>query len=131
MKKGNFFCPSFIFLFLLFLFLSFQFSLAQVDPQVLEGENYLDELGQGTDVLEKRDLILLIFSIVRYLLGLIGVAAVIVIISAGYSWMTAAGNEEKVKKAKAVLQNGIIGLVVIMIAYALTIFVFKLIRGEL
>lgn len=125
MGKRRKFWVWFIFLFLL---LPFKPVVAQLDPEVLEGEDYLNELGRGTEVLEKRALIPLLFNILRYLLGFTGVIAVTVIIWAGYSWMTAAGNEEKVKKAKQTLQNGVIGLIVIMTAYVLIVFVIKSIR---
>lgn len=119
-----------IWLIFLFLLLPFRFSIAQLDPKILEGEDYLNELGRDTEVLEKGNLIKIIFDITRYLLGFLGVAAVMVIIVGGYTWMTAAGNEEKIKKAKQVLQSGLIGLVIILIAYVLVIFVTKIIRGE-
>jgi hypothetical protein len=44
---------------------------------------------------------------------------------AGYKWMTAGGNEEKVKEAKSQIQHAIIGLAIIIMAYAITYFVFE------
>jgi hypothetical protein len=42
----------------------------------------------------------------------------------GYNWMTAAGDEAKIDKAKATLKAAIIGLALILMSYALTKFVF-------
>lgn len=103
--------------------------LAQLNPEVLN-EAYLNELGKETPVLEEGDLVKILFSIIQYLLGFIGVIAVVVIIAGGYLWMTAGGNEEKVKKAKEILLNGLIGLGVILVAFLIVRFVIRLIRGE-
>ncbi|MCX7779210.1 MAG: hypothetical protein N2259_03155 [Patescibacteria group bacterium] len=70
----------------------------------------------------------LVFSIIRYILGFLGVVAVVVIIIGGFMWMTAAGNEEKVAKAKKVLVQGLIGLVIVMLAFAIATFVMSMIR---
>lgn len=58
-------------------------------------------------------------------LALLGVIFIILIIIAGYDWMTAGGEEEKVNKAKKMIRRAIIGLLIIIAAYAITAFVFK------
>lgn len=58
-------------------------------------------------------------------LGLLAVIFVILMILAGYNWMTAGGDEQKVTKAKDTIRAAIIGLVIIVAAYAITFFVFK------
>ena len=108
------------------------FLLAQIGPGSLkDAERYLKEIGPETPILEKTDLETLIFRIVQYLLGFLGVAAILIIVYGGYLWMTAAGNEEKIKKGKSILRDGILGLAVIILAYTVSIFVIYLIRGEL
>ena len=44
----------------------------------------------------------------------------------GYLWMTARGDEAQVKKAKSVLEESTIGLIIIVLAYAITTFVLGL-----
>jgi len=66
-----------------------------------------------------------VMSIVRLLLGFLGIIAIVIILYGGFTWMTAAGNEEKVGKAKQIITAGIIGLVIIFIAYALAAFVIN------
>lgn len=63
-------------------------------------------------------------NIIAVFLGLLGSIFVILIIYAGYNWMTAAGNEEKVLKAKYTLRSAIIGLLVTIAVYAMWIFLF-------
>jgi hypothetical protein len=40
--------------------------------------------------------------------------------------MTARGNEEQVEKAKKVIQNAVIGLIIVILAYAITLFIGRL-----
>jgi len=56
---------------------------------------------------------------------LLGIIFIILMIYAGYNWMTAQGEEEKVTKAKTTIQRAIIGLIIVVSAYAITAFVFK------
>lgn len=60
---------------------------------------------------------------IRIILGFLGLIAVILIIYAGFQWMTAAGDASKVGSAKALIINAFIGLVIIVSAYAITEFV--------
>ncbi|MEK7189004.1 MAG: hypothetical protein AAB671_00660, partial [Patescibacteria group bacterium] len=78
-----------------------------------------------------RDLKSVITTIVNIALGFLGIVAVIIIIYAGYLWMTASGNEEQVAKAKSILRNAVIGLVIIMASWAIAAFVINRIGGAL
>ena len=86
-------------------------------------------LSKGTPGGSGRSLTYLIASIIKTLLGFLGIIFIILIIYAGFLWMTAAGNEDKVTKAKATLFRGIIGLFIIVAAYVITAFVFKALAG--
>lgn len=61
---------------------------------------------------------------VNAFLGLLGVIFIILIILAGYNWMTARGDEEKVTKAKDTITRAIIGLIIVVGAYAIWRFIF-------
>ena len=67
----------------------------------------------------------MVAKIIQIVLGLLAIIFLILTILAGFRWMTAAGNEEEVKKAQATIKATIIGLVIIMAAYAITYFIFK------
>lgn len=60
---------------------------------------------------------------IRSALSLIGIILVVIVIYAGFTWMTAGGNEEKVTKAKKWLTNAVIGIVITMLAYGIAEFV--------
>jgi len=70
-----------------------------------------------------KDLKNIIAEVVNIALGFLGILAVIIIIFAGFKWMTAGGNEEKVGEAKKMLTQAIIGLAIIFLAYVITNFV--------
>lgn len=61
--------------------------------------------------------------IINTLLGIVGIIFFIMIIYGGLTWMTAAGNPEKVGKAKKLITNAIIGLAIITAAYSISYFI--------
>jgi len=62
----------------------------------------------------------------NYLLGFLGIFFIISIIWAGWQWMSSLGEEEKIKKAKARLKNSLIGLIIILLSFALTAYLTDL-----
>jgi len=58
-------------------------------------------------------------KIVRWVISFLGIVATCVILLGGFKWMTAGGNEDKVGEAKKLLAAGIIGLVIVLAAYAI------------
>lgn len=65
----------------------------------------------------------LVGSFIASALGLLGVVLVVLVIYAGFIWMTAQGNDEKIKKAKGMITSAVIGMIIIFAAYAITNFV--------
>ena len=63
--------------------------------------------------------------VIQGFLGLLGIIFIILMLTAGYNWMTASGNEEKLKKAQITIRMAIIGLIITVFAYAITYFVFS------
>jgi len=108
-----------VFFVLAIIFLFPNIGLAQTD--ILEGMKPIQEqtgLGGG-------DLRVIIAKIIRVVLGFVGVIMIIIVLYAGFLWMTSAGDEAKVNKAKAWLLNGIIGLIIIFSAYSIVSFVIS------
>ncbi len=71
------------------------------------------------------DLTDIIANIINIFLGLLGIIATIIMLYGGYLWMTAQGDGDQVIKAKQIIINGIIGLIIIMLSYAIVSFVFS------
>ena len=68
-------------------------------------------------------------TIINVALGMIGLVAVIFIIYGGFQYTTSAGDASKVKKAKDTIVNGVIGLVIALLAFAIVNFVLDGIFG--
>lgn len=64
-------------------------------------------------------------KLINMAMGFLGIIAVMVILLGGFKWMTSGGNDEKVKKAKALIFQGIIGLAIVLSAFAITTFVIS------
>lgn len=71
------------------------------------------------------DLKATVLNIIRLVLGLMTLIAVVLVIYGGFVWLTAAGNEENVEKAKKIISAAVIGLIVILLAWAIVIFVAR------
>ncbi len=63
--------------------------------------------------------------IIQATLSLLGVIFIILMIYGGGLWMTAKGNEQQVDKAKDLITAAIIGLIIVVAAYAISYFVIK------
>ncbi len=61
--------------------------------------------------------------IINWIVGVVGLVAVVVIIIGGVTYMTSNGDPGKVKKAKDTILYGIIGLLVCALAFAIVNFV--------
>lgn len=81
--------------------------------------------------LGQRDLKDSINSIIQLILSFLGILAVIIILWGGFIWMTAAGDETKVEKAKKLIISGIVGIVIILSAYIIANFVITQVGGQL
>lgn len=93
--------------------------------QQLDADDILDpDFGDSTG-LGQGDLKETIGSIIRVALGFLGVIAVVIVLLGGFKWMVAGGNDEKVAEAKSLMIAGIIGLAIILSAYAITSFVIN------
>ncbi|MDP2684452.1 MAG: hypothetical protein Q8P20_05345 [bacterium] len=107
---------------LLFIFtLSFFniFPVFAVQDDIL-GVKYAEYSG-----LENRDIRYSIGVIIQTVLGFLGIATMILLLYAGFLWMTSLGNDEKVNKAKKIIWGAVIGLAVIMSSYAITTLVIR------
>jgi len=99
-----------------------------VQAQGLKGAGANLDKALGTSGLE-RDLTVSVGTVIQAVLSLVGTIFFILTIYAGILWMTAQGKDEQVKKAKDIIQAAIIGLAVVLAAYAITYFVTNKLGG--
>ncbi len=93
-------------------------TMAQIDPSATG----LVETAQEAGYVEADNpptLTGFIATLVNVVLGLTGLALVILLIYGGIRWMTAMGNEKTVTAAKQIITNSIIGIIIIVAAYAI------------
>lgn len=103
----------------LFVISTVLFSLSVIPVLALDfGLNYGTYTGLGTQDIREG-----VMTIVSVLLGFLGIIAITGIVFGGFLMMTSGGNEEKNAGGKKAITAGIIGLVVIFTAYAISIFV--------
>lgn len=107
-------------------------SFAQQRPQ---GDLLGLEYGQASGLPNEVDPRVATARIINIFLGLLGTIAVVLIVYAGFLWMTSAGSEDKVDKAKKILWTSVIGLAIILSAYMITSFVtreaYRAVSGDL
>lgn len=84
------------------------------------GLYYGEATGLGTQSLQAT-----ITSIIRVALSLLGIVALVIVLMGGFKWMTAGGSEDKVKEAKRLIFQGIIGMAIVLAAFAITTFVVE------
>lgn len=94
-------------------------TLAQTGTQLNLG---LNEFG-GQTALGTKALTTTIASIINVAMGLLGMIVVVLILAGGFLWMISQGDEKKVSQAKGLIFGGVIGLAIILSAYAIAQFV--------
>lgn len=75
--------------------------------------------------LGNKDIRVTIASIIKTAMGLLGIVAVVIVLIGGFKWMTAGGNDEQVGEAKKWIFSGVIGLAIILSAYALATYIIN------
>lgn len=65
----------------------------------------------------------IIGRIINILLGFIGIVLLLIVLYAGFEWMTAGGDSKKVESAKGRIGNAVVGLIILVAAFAISNFV--------
>ncbi|PIR02872.1 MAG: hypothetical protein COV60_03265 [Candidatus Magasanikbacteria bacterium CG11_big_fil_rev_8_21_14_0_20_43_7] len=86
------------------------------------------DYGQYTG-LSDQDLRVSVALVIRFILGFLGIIFLILTLYAGFLWMTSAGNEDNIEKAKKILWGSVIGLAIVLASYAITQFVIGNLSG--
>ncbi|MFA6307675.1 MAG: hypothetical protein WC664_02450 [Patescibacteria group bacterium] len=79
-----------------------------------------------TDIaLGSRNLRETIGGVVNIILGFLGILTTLIILFGGFKWMTSYGSSDKVDEAKKLIGAGVIGLVIVLTAYAVSRYVLS------
>jgi hypothetical protein len=87
--------------------------------------NYSANEFQNETGLGQKDPRAIVASVIRVILGFLGIVAVVIILLGGFKWMTAGGNKDKVSEARKLIISGVVGLVIIMAAFGIAQFVIN------
>jgi amino acid transporter len=130
MKKSKKIISSLLVIVSLFIFSQFlpilsntpvvQADATELKSQVGFQESEIPDNFGGDNPVDLREMIV---DLIKIFLTFLAIIFLILIIWGGYQWMVAGGNGDKVEKAKDTIKNGVIGIIIIMSAYAITHFV--------
>ena len=110
--------------------LSAGFVFAQIDEKKpstpfttqLEGE-VASQLPKDYITQERRSPIIIVNRIIQIALSFLGIGTIILLVYAGSKWMLSQGKEDEISKAKKLIRNAVIGLIIITMAYSISLFI--------
>lgn len=84
---------------------------------------------KSTTGLPSKDAKLTVIAAVQYVLSFLALIAVVIILWSGFEWMTAGGNEDRLRSAKDRLRNAVVGIVIILLAWAIASFTVNVVSN--
>lgn len=114
---------SFVSLGILLLFVSVAHAQTSIRDSVLGN---LASASPGLSGDDPREIVI---NIINWVLSVIGVIFLGFFIYGGFLWLTAAGNKDQLGKAKSTLKDGIVGLLIIFLAFGIANMVFVFLAG--
>jgi uncharacterized membrane protein YwzB len=96
---------------------------ALADNPFQRSQAMVGDVGKSAGIEGGGGLTEMIGKLINVFLGFLGIIFLVLMIYAGFLWMTAQGDDTKVKKAKDMIFQAIIGLIIIVAAYAISNFV--------
>lgn len=97
-------------------------AMAQITKKIGAGLNAAAGPAYGNT---PTDLTVIIGGVINAALSLLGVVLLVYLLYGGFLWMTAGGDEGKVKKARDLIKNAVIGLIIIVAAYSIASYVLE------
>jgi len=118
----------FVFLLVILFFSTFTLAQAQSAQDAINGLNKTADginafKGQTSESFGSDFLATKTGQIIGLVLSFIGAIFLVLMVYAGITWMTSQGNEQQVTKAKSLIINSVIGIIIVFAAYAITTFI--------
>ncbi len=117
-----------LFLFIMFCNSFFVLAAETGASKAINGLDVAANEAYGND--KPTDIRVTIGKIVGSILSFVGVIFLILMIYGGFTWMIARGNEKEVETAKEIITNAVIGLIIVLAAYAITAYIGSVLIGE-
>lgn len=102
------------------LFLLLPFTALAVNPL-----DSLNIAAGDTGLVSDKEPIDVIVTVINTIFYFVGAIVMILMLWAGFKWMTSAGNTEAIKKSRETIINAVIGLVIIFASYVIVNFVME------
>jgi len=90
--------------------------------------NFMNQFQAGAQI-GNAGIAQVIGKVVKAVLSILGLVALVIFIIAGFQWMTSGGNKEKIAGAQKLMGAAVIGLVIVIIAYAAAGFIVSALGG--
>ena len=87
--------------------------------------NGVGSAGTAAGLAQANDLPTIVANVVNVMLGALGIVFLVLVVYAGFLYLTSNGEEKNVGKAKKMLTQAVIGLVIIVSAYAISLLVIN------
>ncbi len=84
---------------------------------------------QAAGINQQQDLVTIIGRLINIAIGFVGILLTVILIYAGFEYMTAGGDGEKVKKAVTRIRNAIIGLLIVASSFAIVNWILGMLSG--
>jgi cytochrome bd-type quinol oxidase subunit 2 len=78
---------------------------------------------EGSTLEETRSFPIMLAQLVQISLGFVGIVSVVMLVYAGFQYMTSGGDGEVIQGAVKTIKNAVIGMAIVLISYSLTLFV--------
>lgn len=85
----------------------------------------LEETAKAAGFGEPKGIGAIVGGLIAVVLSLLGIIFLVLIIYAGFVWMTSGGNDQKILKAKKTLVNATIGIIIVLSSYSISTFVLS------
>ena len=86
------------------------------------GNSYMTQVQSGAGI-GSATMPQVIGKVIKVILSILGLVALVLFIIGGFQWMTSGGNKEKIQGAQKLMGAAVIGMVIIIIAYAASAFI--------
>jgi hypothetical protein len=93
--------------------------------QISRGQEQLGEVATASEFVQGPSLPVMIGNLINILLSIVGVYFVVIIVYAGWLYLSDSGDSAKVKKAKTLMGQAVIGIAIILAAYSISNFVIE------
>lgn len=99
---------------------------SEPNDAIRSGAEKLQQFADEAGIKRYTDPVVVITSIIGFALGFLGLFFLILIIVGGFQWMTSAGEDEKINKARAIIKSATIGLFIVLTSWIIASAVISL-----